>query len=79
MKDAVSPSLFELLSGGVHSVAGGGEGARGQHFNMLSVADRGTCIDNFLPGFEEFLGKLPELKNFSFDERVAQSSHCAVN
>ena len=79
VKDAVRSGLFEPFGRGVYSLVGGGEGARGQHFDVLSMADLGACVDNFLVGFEEFLGELSKLENFSFDERVAQSSHSAID
>ena len=46
---------------------------------MLRVADFGACIDNFLSSFKKFSSKLSELKDFSFDERVAQSSYGMVD
>ena len=46
---------------------------------MLRVTDFGASVDDFLSGFKEFLGKLSELKDFSFDKRVAQSSYGTVD
>ena len=56
-----------------------GEGAGGQHLNLLGVADFGVGVDHFLLGFEELLSELSELKDFSFNERVPQSSYCSVD
>jgi hypothetical protein len=71
--------LFELLGRSVDGLAGGGERAHSKHFDMLGVADLGMCVDHFLLGFEKFLCELSELKNFSFDKRIAQSLHRAVD
>ena len=71
MKNAISPGSFEPFSRGIHGLSGSGEGARSQRLDMLRVTDFGTSVDNFLSGFEELLGKLSELKDFSFNERVA--------
>ena len=46
---------------------------------MLGVTDFGARVDHFLSGFEKLLGELSELKDFSFDKWVAQSSHRTVN
>ena len=46
---------------------------------MLCVMDFGACIYDFLSSFEEFLGELSELKDFSFNERVTQSSYSTVD
>ena len=79
MEGAISPCLFESFGRGIYGLVGHGKSAHSQHFDVLSVADFSTCIDHFLPGFEEFLGKLSELKNLSFNEWIAQSSHRLIN
>ena len=71
MKDTVSPGLLESFSGGVHGLSGSGESACSQRFDVLHVTYFGTGVDDFLVSFEKFLGKLAELKNFSFNERIA--------
>jgi hypothetical protein len=37
---------------------------------VLRVVDFGASVDNFLAGFEKFLSKLSELKDFPFNEWV---------
>ena len=71
MEDAISSGLLESLGGGVDSLSGSGEGAGSQHFDVLCVTNFGAGVDNFLTSFKKFLGKLSELKNFSFNEWVA--------
>ena len=71
MEDAIGSGLFELLSGGIHSLSGSGESARGQSLDVLRVMNFGASVDDFLSGFKEFLGKLSELEDLSFDEWVA--------
>ena len=70
MEGTIGPGLLESLGGGVHSLSGGGEGACGQRLDVLSMVNFGACIDDFLSSFEQFLSKLSELANFSFDERI---------
>ena len=70
MKGTISPCLLEPFGGGIHGLAGSGESACSQRFDVLGVADLGACVDHFLSGFEEFLGELSKLKNFPFDEQV---------
>ena len=79
MEDTIGSGLLESFGGGIDSLSGGGERTRSQHFDMLGVADLSAGIDHFLSSFEKFLGKLSKLKNFSFDERVSQSSYCAID
>ena len=71
MEDAISSGLLKSLGGGIHDLSGGGEGTRGQRLNVLRVTDFGAGVDNFLSGFKELLGKLPELKDLSFNEGVS--------
>ena len=71
MEDAIGPGLFESFGRGVHGLSGGGKGACSQRLDVLRMADFGACVDNFLSGFKKFSGELSELKDFSFDERVA--------
>ena len=75
----ISPCLLETLGGGIHGLAGSGESACSQRFDVLGVADLGACVDHFLPGFKKFLGELSKVKKFSFDEWVAQPSHRAID
>ena len=79
MKGAVSSCLLKPLGGGVHSLVSSGESACSQRFDVLGMADLGMCVDHFLSSFEEFLSELSKLKNFPFNEWVAQPSHRAVN
>ena len=43
------------------------------------MTDFGASIDHFLLGFEEFLGEVSKLKDFSFNERVSQSLYRVVD
>ena len=61
MEGAIGSGLLETLDRGVHGLSGGGEGAAGQHLDLLRVSDLGASFDNFPSGFEEFLGKVSEL------------------
>ena len=60
-------------------MAGCNEGASGQHLDLLGVTDFSMSIDHFLLGFEELLGEVTELKDFSFDKRVSQSLYRMVD
>jgi hypothetical protein len=71
MESAIGSRLLESLGGGVYGLACGGEGTCGQRLNMLRMAYLCTSVDDFLSGFEELLGELSELENFSFDEWVS--------
>ena len=71
MKGAIGSGLFESLGGGVYSLSGGGEGASGQRFDVLRMSYFSSGVDDFLASFKKFLGKPSELKDFSFNERVA--------
>ena len=79
MEDAVRSSLFEAISRCIHRLSGSGEGTGGEYFDLLSVSDASASVDDFLPGFLEVLRKSSELLYFSFDERVAQLLHSAVD
>ena len=79
MEGAIGSCLFESCGRGVHSLLGGSEGTGGQHLDLLGVADLGVCVDHLLPGFQEVLSELSELKDFSFDEQVPQSLNCVIN
>ena len=79
MEGVIGPCLFESCGGGIHGLSSSGEGTGGQHLNLLGVVDLGACVDHFLSGFQEFSSELSELKDFSFDEWVSQSSNCVVN
>ena len=79
MKGAIGSHLFESCSGGVHGLPSGGEGAGGQHLDLLGMMDFGACVDHLLSSFLELLSELSELKDFTFNERVSQSSNCVVD
>ena len=61
VKDTVSPRLFESSRRGVYSLSGGSEGASGQHFDLLCMADLGSSVEYFLSCFKEFLSEVMEL------------------
>jgi hypothetical protein len=63
--------LFEALGGSVHHLAGSGEGAGGQHFDLLRVSNFGACLDDFLTCFLELLSEVLELHHLAFDEGVS--------
>ena len=79
MEDAIGPSLFKPLDGGVHRLAGSGEGASGQHFDLLRVSNFIACLDDFLSSFEELLSEVSELYHLAFDERVSQLLYRSIN
>ena len=79
MEGAIGSRLLKAFGRGVHGLSGGGEGTCSQRLDMLGVANFGTCVDHFLASFEELLSELSELKHFSFNERVPQSSYSAVD
>ena len=60
-------------------MSGGGKSACGERLDVLGMTDFGAGVDYLLPSFKKLLGELSELKDFSFDERIAQSSYCAVD
>ena len=64
---------------GIHGLVGCNKGASGQHFDLLGVTDFSTGIDRFLLGFEELLGEVSKLEDFSFDEQVSQSLYRVVD
>jgi hypothetical protein len=61
MEDAVGPRLFKAFNRGIHRLSGSGEGARGQHFDLLCVSNFVMRLDNFLTGFLELLSEVSEL------------------
>ena len=61
MEGAVSPGLLETFNGGVHGLAGSGEGAGGQHLDLLCVSDFGARLNDFLSGLLKLLGEVLEL------------------
>ena len=79
MEGVIGSRLFESRGGGVHSLSSGGEGAGSQYLDLLGMVNLGACVDHLLSSFQKFLSELSELKDFSFDERVSQSSDCVVN
>ena len=60
-------------------MAGGSEGAGGQHFDLLRMLDFGVSVDDFLMGFLKFLGEVSELQHFAFDEGVPQLLYGSVD
>ena len=79
MKGTIRSRLLKSFDGGVYGLARGGESTCRQRLDMLGVAYLRACINYLLSGFEEFLGELSELENFSFDEWVSQPSHRLVD
>ena len=79
MESPIGSGLLETFDGSVHSLAGGGEGAGGQHFDLLCVLDFGTSVDNFLPSFLKFSSEVSELYHLSFDEGVSQLLYCLID
>ena len=79
MEDAVRSSLFEAIRRCIHRLSGRGEGAGGEHLDLLHVSDASAGVDDFLSGFLEILRKSSKLLYFSFDEGVAQLLHGAVD
>ena len=75
----VGSGLFEAFDGGVHGLAGHGEGAGSQHFNLLRVLDFGASVDDFLSGLLKLLGEVLELQHLSFDEGVPQLLYGSVD
>ena len=71
MEDTISSGLLEPLGRGIDCLSGSGEGTCGQRFDVLRMTDLGARINNLLSSLEEFLRELSELKDLSFDERVA--------
>jgi hypothetical protein len=72
MEGVVGSGLFKTFNRSVHGLTCGGEGAGGQHLDLLCVLNFGVCFDNFLTGFLELLGEVSELQHLSFDEGVPQ-------
>ena len=79
MKGAVGPGLFEAFDRGVDSLAGGGEGTSGQHFDLLCVSDFGTSVDDFLSSLLKLLGEVSKLQRLAFDEGVPKLLYRSVN
>ena len=61
MEGTVGSGLFEVFDRGVHGLSGGGEGAGGQHLNLLRMSDFGVGIDDFLSGLLKLSGEVLEL------------------
>jgi hypothetical protein len=79
VKDTIGPGLFEAFDRSVHGLTGSGEGASGQHFDLLCVSNFGACLDDFLAGFLELLGEVSELQHFSLDEGISHLLYCSVD
>ena len=79
MEDAVGSSLLEAVDGGVYGLAGGGEGAGGQHLDLLCMSNFGARIDDFLSSFLELLSEVSELQHLSFDEGVSQLLYGSID
>ena len=79
MEGTVGPRLFESVGRGVHGLSGSGERAGSQRFDVLGMANLGTRVDHFLVGFEKLMSELSELKDFSFNKWIAESSYGAVD
>jgi hypothetical protein len=60
-------------------LAGSGEGTGGQHLDLLCMSDFGACLDDFLPGFLEFLSEVPELQYLTFDEGVSHLLYRSID
>ena len=79
MERTISSCLLESCRQSIHSLTGCDEGASGQHLDLLGVVDFSAGIDHLLLSFEEFLGEVSELKDFSLNERISQSLHHVVD
>ena len=61
MEDAIGPGLLEAFDRGVHGLSSGGEGAGGQHLDLLCVSNFSTCLNDFSACFLELLGEVSKL------------------
>ena len=79
MEDAIGSGLFEMFGGSIHGLSCGGEGAAGQHLDLLCVSDFISGVDDFLAGLEEFLGEVSELQDLALDEGISQLLYGSID
>jgi hypothetical protein len=79
MEGAVSSGLFEAVDGGVHCLAGGGEGASGQHFDSLCLSNFGTGLNDLLSDFLELLSEMSELPHLTFNEGISHLLYRSID
>ena len=61
MEGAIGSGLLEAFDRGVHRLSSSGEGAGGQHLDLLCVSNFAMCLDDFLARLLELLSEVSKL------------------